>query len=198
MKQAQAKQTFQVQWLSHEFILTSQLHTRPNPKDVFKAVRAAMADECKILSGKEAEDMQSMLHLTRSLAKFDPYLIGPEDETLADTPIKGMNGGCTLRSSVLHLNLKICLSQDDGSSSQDSDLISLTTRASKSKNASVSINLRLLLYLHFVPLHSSHTPQLVQAWFTLPKSHTYRFQLFPFCCFSDNFLSFIEINLGSR
>ena len=163
MKKAQAKQTFQVQWLSHEFILTSQFHTRPNPKDVFKAVRAAMDDECRILSGKEAEDMQSMLHLTRNLAKFDPYLIGPEDETLADTPIKGKNGGCTLRSSVIHLNLKICLSQDNESSSPDSDLISATTRASKSKKASVSINLRLLLYLHFIPLHSSHTPSLRQV-----------------------------------
>lgn len=73
--------------------------------DVFAVVLEAMEKECALTPEEEVAALRSMLHLSRSLASFRPYLISPEDET-HDTPVKGIDGSCA-RKSTQNVTLKI-------------------------------------------------------------------------------------------
>lgn len=70
-----------------------------------------MENTCKELCPAEANDMRSLIQLTKSLARFAVYLNSPEDETL-DTPVKVTEGTCIQRCAVKSLTIKVDLTQE--------------------------------------------------------------------------------------
>ena len=70
-----------------------------------------MEDACEKLCQAEANDMRSLIQLTRSLARFTVYLDSPEDETL-DTPVKVTERACIQSCPVKFRLMKIDLTQE--------------------------------------------------------------------------------------
>jgi hypothetical protein len=98
------KVTITVKWLTLDFTFTCTKHSPPTAKDVFQSILTSLEDES---ANTEAEDLKSLAHLTRSLARFEPVLTVQQTEF--SEGFAGKFASYLSSTSSPHVTLKISL-----------------------------------------------------------------------------------------